>query len=521
MKKTIVIHDKDGAKEQEVNYIPFRFILAIFLIILETAGVLAAITLCAAYIPYFYLAMYATEIVCVLRIINSPENPDYKIPWLLFVLIVPVAGFMIYFMFYDRKLSKRYVKRLEKIKSQRVQTKDTQALLNLKKEDKQAYLNANLLCKLADTHLYQNTDASYYSMGEKLFGAMLEDLKKAEKFIFLEYFIIEEGIFWNSILDVLKEKAAAGVEVRVVYDDVGCMCTLPGDYYKTLRKQGIKAVCFSRLKGQADNEFNNRSHRKIMVIDGKVGYTGGVNLADEYINEKVLFGLWKDVGIRLEGEAVTQLTSIFLADYEMNVRTPVAEFAPYFWNGISVDDDGYMIPFGDGPGPMFQHRVAKTMIMNMLNQAEDYVYMMSPYLIIDNELCQAIENAAMRGIDVRIITPHIPDKKVVFVMTRSHYKRLRAAGVKIYEFEPGFVHAKVYLSDDKYAIVGTINLDYRSLVHHFENGVWMYQHKVLEQIKEDLTDTMGKSIEMEDASIKDTLLQRLIRVLVRVLSPLL
>lgn len=521
MKKKVAIQEKNGAKEQKVNYIPFRFILAILLIVLETAGVLAATMLCAVYIPYFYLAMYATEIVCVLKIINSQENPDYKIPWLLFVLIVPVAGFMIYFMFYDRRLSKKYVKRLEKIKSQQVQTKDEEAFLKLKEEDKQAYLNANLLCKLADTHLYQNTGARYYIMGEKLFAAMLEDLRKAEKFIFLEYFIIEEGVFWNSIFEVLKEKAAEGVEVRVIYDDVGCMCTLPGDYYKTLRKQGIKAVCFSRLKGQADNEFNNRSHRKITVIDGKIGYTGGVNLADEYINEKMLYGLWKDVGIRLEGEAVTQLTSIFLGDYEMNVRTPVADFAPYFWNGLSVEDNGYMIPFGDGPGPMFQHRVAKTMIMNMLNQAEDYVYMMSPYLIIDNELCQAIENAAMRGIDIRIITPHIPDKKIVFVMTRSHYKRLRAAGVKIYEFEPGFVHAKVYLSDDKYAIVGTINLDYRSLVHHFENGVWLYRHQVLEQIKDDLTDTMGKSIKIEDGLIKDTMLQSLIRVLVRVLSPLL
>lgn len=521
MKKTIVIHNKDGEKEQEVNYIPFRFVFAIFLIVLETAAVIAITALCGAYIPYFYLAIYATEFMCVLKIINSQENPDYKIPWLIFVLIVPVAGFMIYFMFYDRKLKKKYIKRLEKIKSQQVQTKDQETLLNLKEEDKQAFLNANLLCKLSETHLYQNTDATYFNMGEKLYAAMLEDIKKAETFIFLEYFIIEEGIFWNSILAILKEKVAKGVEVWIVYDDVGCMRTLPGDYYRTLKKQGMKAVCFSRLKGLADNEFNNRSHRKIMVIDGKVGYTGGVNIADEYINEKVLFGLWKDVGIRLEGEAVTQLTSIFLADYEMNVKTPVAEFAPYFEKRISVENGGYVIPFGDGPGPMYKHRVAKTMIMNMLNQAEDYVYMMSPYLIIDNELCKAMENAALRGIDVRIITPHIPDKKIVFVMTRSYYKRLTAAGVKIYEFEPGFVHAKVYLSDDKYAIVGTINLDYRSLVHHFENGVWLYKHEVLEQIKNDLTDTMNKSIKIEEGLIKNTLPQRVIRALVRVLSPLL
>jgi len=521
MKKKIVIYDARGAKEKEINYIPVRFILAISLILLETLAVLGIVILCALYIPYFYLALYATQVFCVLKIINSPENPDYKIPWLLFVLIVPVAGFMIYFMFYDRKLSKKYIKRIEKIYSEQIHTQKEETLQNLRKEDKQAYLNANLLCKLSFSHVYQNTTAQYFDMGEKLFTGMLEDLKKAEKFIFLEYFIVEEGIFWNSILDILKEKAAKGVEVRVVYDDIGCMTTLPGNYYKTLKEYGIKAVPFSRLKGQANNEFNNRSHRKIMVIDGKVGYTGGVNIADEYINERVLFGLWKDVGIRLEGEAVAQLTSIFLGDYEMNVKTPVGDFAPYFKEGMSIENKGYMIPFGDGPNPMYKHRVAKIMIMNMLNQAQDYVYMMSPYLIIDNELCQAMENAAMRGIDVRIITPHIPDKKIVFTMTRSYYKRLMDAGVKIYEFEPGFVHAKVYLSDDKYAIVGTINLDYRSLVHHFENGVWMYKHEVLSRIKEDMENTMGQSLFMADEPIKDTLLQRFIRAVVRAVSPML
>ncbi|MBE5949768.1 MAG: cardiolipin synthase [Lachnospiraceae bacterium] len=522
MKKTIIIYDKDGAKEKEINYIPVRFIIALLLIVLETATVIAITILCAIYIPYFYLAMYATEIFCVLKIINSEENPDYKIPWLLLTLLVPVAGFMIYFMFYDRRLTKKQMKRIKEIATQQIHTDDSEVLAKLEKDDKKAYLQANLLCNLASTHLYQNTDAKYYDMGEKLFAAMLEDLKNAEKFIFLEYFIVEEGLFWNSILDILKEKVAGGVEVRVIYDDIGCMNTLPGNYYKTLRSYGIKAVCFSRLKGQADNEFNNRSHRKIMVIDGKVGYTGGVNIADEYINEKELFGVWKDVGIRLEGEAVLQLTSIFLADYKLNVKTPVEDFSKYFKsNCYSVENDGYIVPFGDGPNPMFKRRVAKTMIMNMLNQAHSYVYMMSPYLIIDNELCQAIENAAIRGVDVRIITPHIPDKKIVFIMTQSYYKRLLDAGVKIYEYEPGFVHAKVYLSDDEYGIVGTINLDYRSLVHHFENGIWMYKHNVLSEVKEDMHETMLKSIEITNNTFKNTLLKRGIRALVRALSPLL
>lgn len=520
MKKTIRIPHENGVKEREISYIPVRFILAILLIVLEVVGVLAMVILCALYIPYFYVLMYLTEGFCILRIINSEENPDYKIPWLLFVLLVPVAGFMIYFMFYNRMLPKKQIKRNEKIMEQQVHTDDTATLEKLKAEDKQAYLQANQLCKLADTHVYQNTATEYYEMGEVMHPHILEDLKKAEKFIFLEYFIIEEGIFWNSILDILKEKAAKGVEVRVVYDDIGCMLTLPGDYYKTLRSYGIKAVCFSRLKGQANNEFNNRSHRKILVIDGKVGYTGGVNLADEYINQKELFGRWKDVGIRLEGEAVAQLTSIFLVDYELNVKGPVSEFAPYFKDGISEKNKGYIIPFGDGPEPMFKRRVTQTMIMNMLNQAQDYVYMMSPYLIIDNELCEAMENAAMRGIDVRIVTPHIPDKEIVFMMTRSYYKRLTEAGVKIYEFEAGFVHAKVYLSDDKYGMVGTSNLDYRSLVHNFENNVWMYNHEVLHQIRKDIERTMSESLSMNEGLIKDTLSKKFIRAVVRALSPL-
>lgn len=521
MKKKIVIYQHGKRKEREVNYIPVRFIIAMLLIALETLAVLGIMIWCAIHIPFFYLAMYATQVYCILRIINSPENPDYKVPWLIVVMAVPVAGFMIYLMFYNRKLPRKLIKRITKISNQQVRTKDEKVLETLENRDRRAYLSARLLCRLASTHLYQNTEAQYFDMGEKMFSAMMEDLKKAEKYIFLEYFIIEEGYFWNSILEVLKEKVAQGVEVRVVYDDIGCMFTLPGNYCKVLKSYGIKAVSFSRLKGQANNEFNNRSHRKILVIDGKVGYTGGINIADEYINRKVLYGLWKDVGIRLEGEAVAQLTSIVMADYEVNMKEPVTEFAPYYWTGCSRQNEGYMIPFGDGPGPVYKRRVAKVMIMDMLNQAQRYVYMMSPYLIIDNELCQCIENAAMRGVDVRIVTPHIPDKKIVFVITRSYYKRLRDAGVKIYEFEPGFVHAKVYMADDEYGIVGTINLDYRSLVHHFENGIWLYRHEVLEQVKEDLMETMEKSIEIADGYIKETLGQRFIRAIVRIFSPML
>ncbi|MBQ7782646.1 MAG: PLDc N-terminal domain-containing protein, partial [Oscillospiraceae bacterium] len=262
MKKKIIIHDRYGVKEKEIDYIPIRFIIAILLIILETTAVIVITMLCGAYIPYFYIAMWATEIFCVLKIINSEENPDYKIPWLLVTLLIPVAGFMLYFMFYNRKLTTQQVKRINKITEQQNYTDDSESFAILENEDRKAYLQAKLLCRLAHSHLYRNTKAIYFPIGEDMNKAMLNDLQRAEKFIFLEYFIIEEGIFWSGILDILKRKASQGIEVRVVYDDVGCMLTLPGDYYKTLQGYGIKAVRFSPLKGHADNEFNNRNHSK-------------------------------------------------------------------------------------------------------------------------------------------------------------------------------------------------------------------------------------------------------------------
>mgnify|MGYP005771626891 CR=1 FL=1 len=522
MKKIIQVIDKNNQiVNKEVNYIPIRFILSSLLIIIETGLVILATILCTIYIPYFYIALYLTEIFCVLSIINSHDNPDYKIPWLILVLTLPIGGFMIYFMFYNRKLSKKYIRRLEKINEQQIKKDNKETLDKLAKISEEASLNARLLCNLANTHIYENTKANYYSLGEEMGGAMLEDLKKAKKFIFLEYFIIEEGKFWNSVLSILKEKVALGVEVRVIYDDIGCMMTLPGDYYKTLNKMGIKCVPFSKLKGQANNEFNNRSHRKILVIDGEIGYNGGINLADEYINAFEKYGHWKDIGVRIEGEAVNELTRLFLSDYEMNITSEVEDFTPYLSNKGNTLQDGFVIPFGDGPEPLYKYRISKTMIMTMLNQAKHYVYMTTPYLIIDNELVECIKNAALRGIDVRIITPHIPDKKLIFLMTRSYYKELIDVGVKIYEYTPGFIHAKSYISDDEVAIVGSMNLDYRSLVHHFENGIYFYHHSVIKWIKEDINKTIDKSILINEKPIKNNLINRLLREIVYTISPLL
>ncbi len=518
MKKRIIITQNGKSIEKQISYIPARYIVSVLLILFEIISVISIMVFLSLYVPYFWLAELLTQIGCVISIVARKDNPDYKLPWLLFVMAIPIVGFMCYFLFYERKLSRKQRKRIEKIRDIKIKKENTEEQNALPNE--LARSQAESLYKLSASNLYQNTDIRYFSLGEDYFLSLIEDLKSAKEFIFMEYFIIEHGLFWNSILEILKGKAQKGVEVKIVYDDIGCMGTLPGNYYKQLAKYNITSISFSRLRGQANNEFNNRNHRKITVIDGKIGYTGGINLADEYINHIEKFGHWKDSGLRLEGEAVNELTRLFLCDYEMSINQS-SIVAENYYRDYSVSSKGFCVPFGDGPKPIFERQVSKTAIMNMLAQAEQYVWITSPYLIIDNDLVQAIENAAIRGIDVRIITPHIPDKKLVLMITRSYYERLISCGVKIYEYTPGFIHAKSYLSDDKCAIIGTINLDYRSLVHHFENGVWIYEHDVLKDIKEDFICTQEKSAQIEEKQFVGGLFKKFILAILKVFTPLL
>ena len=520
MKKTITYDVNQKKVEREINYIPVRYILAVFIALFEVLAVIGIVIALCYYVPYFYLAALVTQIVCVIRIIASDDNPDYKVPWLLVVLIIPVAGFMLYFLFYSRKLQRKFIKRLDEMKRHTYEQDDSLLFEKLCEENPTAAAHAKMLCKIADTHLFTNTKQEYFPLGEEMFWHVIEDLNSAEKFIYLEYFIVEEGRFWNSILEILKRKVSEGVDVKMLYDDIGCMMTLPGDYHKTLQKYGIDATPFSRLKGNADSEFNNRSHRKILVIDGKIGYTGGVNIADEYINEVVKFGHWKDTALRLDGEAVWEFTKLFLVDFGINVKKLPDLRRDLYPSQPDVSEPGYIIPFGDGPHPIYKRRVGKSVIQNMLSGATKYAWMTSPYLIMDNDLCTDFENAALRGVDVRIMVPHVPDKKLVFAMTRSFYHRLMAAGVKIYEYEPGFLHAKSYLVDDAYAMIGTINLDYRSLVHHFENGVWMYRCDAVKALKADMEETLSKCIEVTPEMLKSNLLQRFICSVVRIFAPM-
>ena len=520
MKRKIRYKVSNQEVETYVNYIPLRYTIAIFLTIVEVLAILLSVCVLCYIFPYCSFLAFLAQIVCVVRIIASDDNPDYKIPWLFFVLVIPIAGFMLYFLFYSRKLKRKYLRRLQKLKDSFYQKDDEKELNLLQKESMEASSQARLICNIGETHLFTNTKQTYFPLGEKMMVSLIEDLKEAKKFIYMEYFIIEEGIFWNSILKILKEKVQEGVEVKVVYDDIGCMQTLPGLYFSTLKKYGISAVPFSFLKGSANSEFNNRSHRKITVIDGRIGYTGGINLADEYINKINKYGHWKDTAIRIEGEAVKEFTKLFLIDFVINAKNIDIQQTELF-PSQDITCKGFMVPFGDGPKPIYQKCIGKIVIQNMINMATRYAYMTSPYLIIDNDLCTSIENAALRGVDVRIIVPHIPDKKLVFVMTQSYYHRLLNAGVKIYEYTPGFIHAKSYLVDDKFGMIGTINLDYRSLVHHFENGVWMYDCECLVDLKKDIEETIEKSIEIKKDEMKQPLMKRFIQAIVRIFAPLL
>ena len=520
MKRTICYCMGKKRVEREIVNIPVRYVLAVLISVVEILCVIGGVVALCYYVPYCYAGALVMQAVCVLRIFRSDDNPDYKLPWLFFVIVLPIVGFMLYLMFYSRKLKKRYVRRLDAMWRRGYERDDSALFGQLAGESPLIASHAKMLTQLSHSHLFTNTKQTYFSSGEKMQESMLSDLKGAEKFIFLEYFIIEKGEFWKSLLDVLEQKAANGVTVRVVYDDIGCMTTLPGNYAKELFKKGIEATPFSFLRGGADSEFNNRSHRKLMIIDGKIGYTGGVNIADEYINQKQRFGHWKDSGLRLEGEAVWEMTRLFLVDYGINTRKEPAPVSDAFPRMPQICEDGYLIPFGDGPRPIYARRVAKSVIENMLDCAVRYAYITTPYLILDNDLMASIENAALRGVDVRIALPHIPDKKLVFLMTRSSYKRLLDAGVTIYEYEPGFLHAKSYLVDDTLGMIGTINLDYRSLVHHFENGVWMYRCASLGALKADMQDIFQKSIRVEKEMLHMGPVKRFVLSIAKIFAPM-
>lgn len=467
------------------------------------------------------LVIVSLYIGTILAIVNRNMPPESKVTWLLFA-VVPVFGFLLYLMFGERRLSKKEIQQLEKMDSMKFREDNSYDLrVELKQENKSAFgIVKSLLSMDHNADVYDGTASQYFSLGEEMFEAMLDDLRSAKKFIFLEFYIIDPGLMWNRILEILVDKVQQGVEVKLLYDDIGCMATLSGDYTKRLRKMGIDAHKFNKVIPRMTVAYNNRDHRKILVVDGQVGYTGGINLADEYINHIVRFGHWKDGGVRLEGGAVKALTRLFLMNWYIN-RGEITDFDRYHFDSQRVEGKGLYIPYGSGPKPIYKEQVGKAVYQNIINQAIDYVYITTPYLIIDYDLTEDIKNAAMRGVDVRIVTPFIPDKKLIQIVTRGAYPDLLEAGVKIYEYTPGFIHSKNVISDDELAVVGTINFDYRSLVHHYENAVLMYQTESIADIKQDFEDLFDISKEISLETLQNSWYQRLLKEIMQLFAPLL
>ena len=500
-----------------------KYGFSIIIMLLELFLVFAAFFYFNQLVPNWLSALVIVSLYIgtILAIVNRNMPPESKVTWLLFA-VVPVFGFLLYLMIGERRLSKKEIQQLEKMDSMKFREDNSYDLrVELKQENKSAFgIVKSLLSMDHNADVYDSTASQYFSLGEEMFEVMLDDLRSAKKFIFLEFYIIDPGMMWNRVLEILVDKVQQGVEVKLLYDDIGCMATLPGDYTQRLRKMGIDAHKFNKVIPQMTVAYNNRDHRKILVVDGQVGYTGGINLADEYINHIVRFGHWKDGGVRLEGRAVKALTRLFLMNWYIN-RGEITDFDRYHFDSQRVEGKGLYIPYGSGPKPIYKEQVGKAVYQNIINQAIDYVYITTPYLIIDYDLTEDIKNAAMRGVDVRIVTPFIPDKKLIQIVTRGAYPDLLEAGVKIYEYTPGFIHSKNVISDDELAVVGTINFDYRSLVHHYENAVLMYQTESIADIKQDFEDLFDVSKEISLETLQNSWYQRLLKEIMQLFAPLL
>lgn len=470
------------------------------------------------------------SILIVIFIINSKTDSAYKIAWLIPVLYFPFFGSLLYILYGGNKFGRRMRREVERLdeKMATLLTQNKETAEKFKKENPYAYGQSQYITEYAKNPIHENTFVEYYKVGELAFEEMLIELKKAEKYIFLEYFIIEKGKMWDSILEILKEKVDQGVDVRLIYDDIGCLFTLPYNYKKKLENMGIKTLIFHPLKMLFSTKYNNRDHRKILVIDGKVAFTGGINLADEYINEFEKYGHWKDCAVKLKGDAVINFTILFLIMWEyLSKESPDYQYylddfeeSKKLADNNQIYNDGLVQPFSDNP--LDDESLGENVYANILGNASKYVYITTPYLVINDVMKTAICSAAKRGIDVRLIVPHMPDKWFVHSVSKSHYDELLRSNVRIYEYLPGFMHSKIFVSDDNYGVVGTINLDYRSLYLHYECGVWMYKNSSIQDIKSDFLETLEECQEITlENKPKDSVLRIAMRSFLRTLSPLL
>lgn len=444
----------------------------------------------------------ALEILVLLILFNSPMNSTAKLSWMLLIGALPLFG-SIFYLWTQLETGHRSIKKkLNKLNeiSGKMLPQNQTVKEKLENVNPESAAIAEYLYNIGGSPVFDGTETEYYPVGEKKFPRMLEELEKAEKFIFLEYFIIEEGYMWGKVLEILARKVEQGVEVRVMYDGSCEFSTLPYDYPKRIRKLGIQCKTWEPIKPVITSAYNYRDHRKILVIDGKTAFCGGINLADEYINHTVRYGYWKDTAVMLRGAAVDSFTLMFLQMWNVKEKE-TEQFSKYFHHyDKDIRANGFVIPYSDSP--LNDHKIAERVYMDMLYTAKKYVYIMTPYLILDDEISTALRYTAQRGVDVRLILPGIPDKKAIWALAKSHYRQLIASGVKIYEYTPGFIHAKGFLSDDTKAVVGSINLDYRSLYHHFECAVYMYGSSCIKDISDDFQKTFSECRKVTSETIK-------------------
>ena len=457
------------------------------------------------------------SILIVLQILKDSVRLSNDLPWIILILVFPIFGTILLITigknYSKSKLLRRIFEYENKYKKNMIQDE------NIKEEIKNNKLdNLLYIVNRAKFPVTKNNEITYYDFGEKFYPELLKELKKAEKYIFMEYFIINKGKMWDGILEILKEKVKAGVEVRIIYDDMGSLALLSTNFPKELAKYGIKCISFNKLTPFKGMFMNNRDHRKMTIIDGKVAFSGGLNISDEYININSPYGVWKDNAVKIEGESVWNLTVMFLTLWNANTNEDFDITKFRFDFKSTKENKGFLVPYG--VSPLHKDLIGEDVYINMINSAKDYLYIMTPYLVIDTDMVNSLCRAAKRGVDVRIIVPGIPDKKIVYTQTTSFFKILYYNGVKIYKYTKGFVHAKVFLSDDIRSVVGTINLDYRSLYLHFENGIYMEDVDEIKNIKEDFNKTFNESCLLNEKDVEVGFFKNLWQAILRLVAPM-
>ena len=466
------------------------------------------------------VGLAVSALMCLALVRKDSTAPEFKISWMILFMLMPVQSGLLYLMWGDKRPAIPLRRRMQRAEAELapLRTGDPAARAELARRDPRLAETADYLQNYAAAPVFGGTAVRYYPVGDVMLPDMLADLQAAQHSIFVESFIIGMGEMWGQIHEILRRKAAAGLDVRVIYDDAGCLSLLPHNYAELLRAEGIRAFSFNRCVPVLNLVMNNRDHRKIMVIDGKIGFTGGVNLADEYINRLVRFGYWKDSGVRLEGPGAGALANIFLTFWKAQYPEEDIDIDRDLPAAAPVPTDCLVQPFADSP--VDREAVAKNVYLELINQAQRRLQICTPYLILDNDLLACLRLAAKRGVDVRIYTPGVPDKPTIYQLTRSYFPHLLRAGVRIFSYTPGFLHAKTWLVDDRIAAVGTVNLDYRSLYLHFENSVLIYGGAVLDDVRRDLAEIERESAEVKLADCRTGFFGTMYSAVLRLVAPL-